>query len=129
MDDDVRDAAGVGDAREQRHVALAAALEHKDPLLVGVDAERVEDERERELLRATLDEHRATREEELGPVAVELRQRSEPLGFRQWLGLEERGPAGAGVPDERELLELVHAEKDRRVRRVEDLVARLGERP
>ena len=79
--------------------------------------------------RATLDEHRAARQEELGAVAVELRQCPEPLGLRQWLGLEERGPSGRGVPDERELLELVHAEKDRRVRRVEDLVARLRECP
>ena len=129
VDDDVRDAAGVGDAREERHVALAAALEHEDPLLVRVDAERVEDERERELLGATLDEHGAARQEELGAVAVELRQRAEPLGLGQRLGLEERGPAVGGVPDERELLELVDAEKDRRVGRVEDLVARLRERP
>jgi hypothetical protein len=127
VDDDVRDAARVGDAREERHVALPAALEHEDPLLVGVDAERVEDERERELLRSPLDEDRAAREEELGAVAVELGERAERLGLRERLGLEERRPARRRVADERELLELVDAEKDRRVGRVEDLVSRLGE--
>src|SRR5206468_221021 len=45
VDYHVRDAARVRDAREQRHVPLAAALEHEDPLLVRVDAERLEDER------------------------------------------------------------------------------------
>jgi hypothetical protein len=96
---------------------------------IGIDAERVEDERKRELLGATLDEHRAARQEELGAVAAELRERPEPLGLRQRLGLEERGPARRGVTDQRKLLELVDAEEDRRVRRVEDLVARLCERP
>src|SRR5213078_589383 len=74
VDDDVRDAAGVRDAREERHVPLATALEH---------------ERERQLLGASLDEHRAAREEELGAVAVELRERAERLGLGQRLWLEE----------------------------------------
>src|SRR5262249_18155816 len=125
VDDDVRDAAGVRDAREERHVALPAALEHEDPLLVQIDAERVEDEREDELLGPTLDEHGAAREEELGTVAVELRERAERLGLRERLGLEERRPARRGVADERELLELSHAEEDGRVGRVEDLISRL----
>ena len=119
----------LADAREERHVALAAALEHEDPLLVGVDAERVEDERERQLLGAALDEHGAAREEELGAVAVELRERAEALGLGQRLGLEERRAAGRRVADERELLEPVDAEEDRRVRRVEDLVPRAARAP
>ena len=82
-----------------------------------------------ELLGAPLDEHGAAREEQLGAIAVELRERAEPLRLRERLGLEERRPAGRRVADERELLELVDAEEDRRVRRVEDLVARLRERP
>jgi hypothetical protein len=125
---DVRDAARVGDAREERHVALAAALEHEDSLLVGVYAERVEDERERELLRPSLDEDRTAGEEELRAIAVELGERAEGLGLRERLRLEERRSARRRVADERELLELVDAEKDRRVGRVEDLVSRLGER-
>ncbi len=56
-------------------------------------------------------------------------KRAEHLGLRERLGLEERRPARRRVPDERELLEPVDAEEDRRVRRVEDLVPRLGERP
>ena len=82
-----------------------------------------------ELLGAPLDEHGAAREEELGAVAVELRERTERLGLRERLRLEERRPAGGRVTDERELLELVDAEEHRRVRRVEDLVARLREIP
>src|SRR4029079_6020534 len=95
----------------------------------GVDAERLEHERERELLGASLHEHGAAREEELGAVAVELRERPERLGLRERLGLAERRPARRRGANERELLELVDAEEDRRVRRVEDLVALLRERP
>src|SRR5262249_8022853 len=79
VDDDIGDAACVADAREERHVALAAALQHEDPLLVGVDAERVEDEWEGELLGPALDENRAPCEEELRAVAVELGERAEGL--------------------------------------------------
>ncbi len=84
-------------------------------------------QRERELLRSPLDEDRAAGEEELGAVAVELGERAERLGLRERLGLKERRPTRRRVADERELLELVDAEKDRRVRRVEDLIPRLGE--
>ena len=125
--DDVRDLARVADAREERHVPLAAALEHDDPLLVGLDAERLEEEREGELLRAALDEERGAREEELGAVAVELRQRAERLRLRERLRLVHRRPEIVRVADERELLEPVDAEEHRRVRRVEDLVAALRE--
>ena len=94
----------------------------------GVDAERVEEEREDELLGPALDEHAHAREEELGAVAVELRERAEALRLGERLRLEERRPARRRVTDERELLELVDAEEDRRVGRVEDLVPLLRER-
>src|SRR6266498_2960626 len=73
--DDVRDPACVADAREERDVALATTLEHEYPLLVGLDAERVEDERERQLLGPPLHEQRGAREEQLGAVGVELGER------------------------------------------------------
>src|SRR5262249_5824348 len=92
-------------------------------------AERVEHEGKRQLLGAALDEHRAAREEQLGAVTVELRERAKRLGFRQGLGLEERRAARRRVTDERELLELVDAEEDGRMRGVQELVARLRERP
>ena len=72
--DDVRDPARVADADEERNVALAATLEHDDTLLVGLDPECVEDQRERQLLRAPFDEERRTREEQFRAVAVELGQ-------------------------------------------------------
>ena len=129
MDDDVRDVARVGDAREERHVALAAALEHEDPLLVGVDAERVEERAgtssfsvrpsTRTAQRARKSSARSLSNSESARNALRLRER---------LGLVERRAAGRRVADERELLELVDAEEDRRVRRVEDLVPLLRER-
>src|SRR5262249_53559806 len=89
VDDHVRDAAGVGDPREERHVPLASALEYENALLVGIDAERVEDERERELLGPSLDEDGAPREEQLSAVAVDLRQSPERPGLRERLRLKE----------------------------------------
>src|SRR5581483_2760513 len=127
VDDDVRNLAGVADADEERDVALAAALEHEDPLLVDVDAERLEDEREDQLLRPSLDEHRTAGEEQLRAVAVELGEDAEGLGLGERFRLEELRTAVPAVPDERQLLEPVDAEEDGGVRRVEDLVALLRE--
>ena len=82
MHDDVRHVARVADAREERHVALAAALEHDDALLVRFDVKGFEDERERQLLGSPFDEQGRAREEELRAVAVELRERAEGLRLR-----------------------------------------------
>ena len=125
--DDVRDAAVVADAREERHVALAAALEHEHALLVGLDAERVEDEREVSFSVRPSTRSAARARKELRAVAVELRERPEALGLGERLRLEERRPAVGGVAHERELLHPVDAQEDRCVGRVEDLVAALRE--
>src|SRR5581483_8524253 len=129
VDDDVRDAARVADPREERDVALPSALEHHDPLLVGLDPERLEHEREGELLGASFDEQCRPCEEELGAVAVELREHAERFRLLERLRLEERRPLRCVMADERELLHPVDAEEDGRVRRVEDLVAALPEHP
>src|SRR5207248_11350391 len=111
VDDAVLDAPRVADARKERHVALAAALEDDDPLLVGLDVERLEHEWKRQLLRATLDEQGGAREEELGAIAVELGERAERLRLRQRVGLEQRRADVGGMSDERQLLEAVDAEE------------------
>ena len=120
---DVRDRADVADLREQRDVALARAVDHRDRLLVGVEAERLEDEREHELLGAPFDEQHGAREEDLGALGVELADEPERSLLRERLRLRERRAGALVVPDEHELLEPVDAEEDRGVRRVEDLVA------
>ena len=129
VDDDVRDAARVADAREERHVALAAALEHEDPFLVRLDAERLEDERERQLLGAPLDEQRAQRARKSSARSLSnsesARNASASASGSGWKSVV---PPVGRVADERELLEPVDAEEDRRVRRVEDLVPALRER-
>ena len=80
-----------------------------------------------ELLGAAFDEQHGTRKEELRTVAVELRQNTERLRLRKRLRLEERRAVIVRVPHEREILDAVDAEEDRRMRRVQDLVAALRE--
>jgi hypothetical protein len=128
VNDDVRDRARAAEAREERDVALPTALENENPLLVRLDPERVEDERERQLLGAAFDEQHRPREEDLGAVGVELGEHAERLGLLERVGLEERRALVARMPDERQILDAIDAQEDRRVRRVEDLVAALGER-
>ena len=113
MHDNIRNPARVADAREERDVALAAALQHDDALLVGLHAERLEDEREDELLGAAFDEQRGSREEELGAVAVELGQDPECLGLCERRRLKQRGPSLRVVTYESELLHPVDAQEDR----------------
>ena len=78
---------------------------------------------QRDLLRASLDEHHRACEEHLGALGVELRDHPERLLPRQRLRLQERRAGPLVVAHEHELVELVDAEKDRRVGGVEDLVA------
>ena len=125
--DHIWNVAGVADAREERHVPLAAAFEDEDAFLVRLDAERVEHERERELLGAALDEQHCTCEEELRAVAVELREHAERLRLGERLRLEERRAVVIRVSHEREVFDAVDAEEDRSVGRVEDLVAAMRE--
>src|SRR6185369_12569513 len=106
---------------------LPPAFEDEDSLLVRLDAERVEDERERELLRAALHEQHRPCEKELGAVVVELRDDAKRLRLVERLRLEERRAASLRVADDREILDPVDAEKHRCMRRVEDLVAALRE--
>src|SRR5207244_7992198 len=121
VNDHVRDVARVADAREQRDVPFAAALEDQDPLLIRLDAERLEHEWKRELLRAPLDEQRGPREEQLGAVAVELRQHAERLRFGERLRLEQRRADLRMVSYERELLDAIDTEEHGSVRRVTGL--------
>ena len=113
MQDDVRDVTGVADLREQRDVALALTVDDGDRLLVRVEAERREDEGQRDLLRASLDEHHRPCEEHLGTLGVELGDHPERLLPRQRLRLQERGAGPLVVAHEHELVELVDAEEDR----------------
>ena len=72
MHDDARDTGPLADLDEERQVRLAAALDDRDLLAVGVVAERPEDEREGDFLGHALDEDRRPREKELGALRVEL---------------------------------------------------------
>ena len=123
VDDDVRDLARVAHLGEERDVPLAGAVDDRDRLLVGVVAERAEHERERELLGAPLDEHHRAREEDLGALGVELREQAKRLLARELVGLQQRRAGAVVVAHEHELLEPVDAEEDRRVGRVQHLVA------
>src|SRR4051794_32692553 len=76
---DVRDVAGVADLREERDVPFAGAVDDRDRLLVDVEAERAEHERERELLGAALDEQRRAGEEDLRSLRVELGEHAKRL--------------------------------------------------
>ena len=119
----VRDLTRVADLGEERDVPFAGAVDNRDRLPIGVVAERAEHERERELLRAPLDEHHCAREEDLGALGVELRGQSECLLFREGVGLQQRRAGAVVVAHEHELLEPVDPEEDGRVGRVEHLVA------
>src|SRR5205085_6291351 len=112
VDHDVWDAARVADAREERNVPFPAALENDDPLLVGVDPERLEHKRERQLFRAPFDEQGSPREEELGAIAVELREHPKRFRLGERLGLEERGPMLRMMSHQGELLHPVDAQED-----------------
>ena len=90
-------------------------------------AERVEDERERHLLRHPLDEDRRAREEELGPLGVELAHGAERVVDVDRPQPLDRRHAQVVTADEIHLLERRDVEQARRVRREEDLVPALGE--
>ena len=77
VNDDVGNSRPPADLHEQGQVRLATALDDRDLLTVRVVAERMEDERERHLLGHPLDEDHRAREEELGPLGVELTQDAE----------------------------------------------------
>ena len=127
VDDDEGDAAGLADAGEDRDVRLPAALDDRDLGPVGVVAERGEDGREDELLRAALDEDRRAGEEELAPLRVELAHDPERLVRLERLRPDDVRAALGIVSDEHELLETGDVQEGRRVRGVEHLVPRGGE--
>ena len=123
VDDDVRDARPPADLDEERQVRLAAALDDRDLLAVRVVAERVEDERERDLLGHALDEDRRAREEQLAALRVELAHDPERVVDVDRAQPLDRGDAELVAADEVDLLERGDVEQARRVRREEDLVA------
>ena len=85
-------------------------------------AERAEDERQRHLLGAALDEQRRPREEELAPLGVQLAERAEARRGRQRLGMDDRRALRRAPLHERELVEPADVEERGRVGRVEHLV-------
>ena len=127
VDDDEGDAAGLADAGEDRDVRLPAALDDRDLGPVGVVAERGEDGREDELLRAALDEDRRAGEEELAPLASNSLTIRNASSASSGSGPDDVRAALGIVSDEHELLEAGNVQEGGRVRRVEHLVPRGGE--
>ena len=123
MHDHERDPTGPADAREDRDVRLAAALDDGDLRPVGIVAEGGEDRRQDELFRPALDEDRRAREEELAPLGVELAHDPEGLVGVERLRLDDVRASPGRVADEDELLQPRDVEEGGRVRRVDDLVA------
>ena len=122
VDDHERNAACLADPCEDRDVGLAAALDDRDLVAVGIVTERGEDRRQDELLRPALDEDHRARKEELASLGVELAHDPERLVGLERLGLDDVRPAGGAVANEDELLEPGDVEERGRVRRVENLV-------
>ena len=119
---DERDPGGPADAREERDIRLAAALDDRDRLAVDVVPERREHEREHQLLSQALDEHDRAGEEELAARSVELGHHPEVVVSGNGLGLEGMRPGTRTALDEDELVHPRHVEEGRRVRRVDDLI-------